>query len=280
MTKAAPNLRALDSTGRTSLGAGEKAELALTLRETARGTEWVFTSRPENAPPLAEMSAPLQALAQTAAFADPDRYWWWITDAALAEMAARLRATGLCIVDGILGGAACGELRREVLAAHAGGHLRPSKLAGGRTGKNLSYSLDAVRGDVVGWFDGDEDGLCAARCRRARRSVKPAHCVIQSTRNVAAYAHSGHASRRRVGCGSATTDGLYACRETSAGTGSASSARSCGRRTRSPRPPRKWFADMRGKPHCRMCMCEGKLGPASSAPWPGSIACDSKLVCA
>ena len=161
MTKAAPNLRALDSTGRTSLGAGEKAELALTLRETARGTEWVFTSRPENAPPLAEMSAPLRALAQTAAFADPDRYWWWITDAALAEMAARLRATGLCIVDGILGGAACGELRREVLAAHAGGHLRPSKLAGGRTGKNLSYSLDAVRGDVVGWFDGYEDGLWA-----------------------------------------------------------------------------------------------------------------------
>ena len=49
-------------------------------------------------------------------------------------------------------------LRREVQAVRAAGGLALSKLAGGRTGKGLSYSHSAVRGDWVGWFDGDEQG--------------------------------------------------------------------------------------------------------------------------
>ena len=74
------------------------------------------------------------------------------------------RAAGrLCVVDGLLGEAAATTLRREVQAVRAAGGLALSKLAGGRTGKGLSYSHSAVRGDWVGWFDGDEQGHWAER---------------------------------------------------------------------------------------------------------------------
>ena len=88
--------------------------------------------------------------------ADPDKYWWWITDEALADIAGQLRRSHHCVIDGLLGGRAAAALHEEVRAARTGGRLASSRLAGGRTGALLSYSHAAVRGDLVGWFDGTE----------------------------------------------------------------------------------------------------------------------------
>ena len=44
-------------------------------------------------------------------------------------------------------------------ALHESGTLQKSKLAGGRSGGLATYSHAAVRGDHVGWFDGEEPGL-------------------------------------------------------------------------------------------------------------------------
>ena len=143
--------------------ATDVGSLRLLQRDT--GTEWVFAERAANAPPLAAMPLVLQRLAYAANLggADPEKYWWWITDDALAALAAELRGRHYCVVDGLLGEAAAATLRREVQAVRAAGGLALSKLAGGRTGKGLSYSHSAVRGDWVGWFDGDEQGHWAER---------------------------------------------------------------------------------------------------------------------
>ena len=95
----------------------------------------------------------------TAGNANPDTYWWWLTDPALASIGETLRTQCYAVVDGILGPAASAALRREVVATRELGRLTASKLAGGRDGNKLTYTHAAVRGDLIGWFDGDEPEL-------------------------------------------------------------------------------------------------------------------------
>lgn len=70
-----------------------------------------------------------------------------------------MRTKNFVVLDGMLGIVACAELREEVVAVRASGGLRPSKLAGGRSGSMLAYTHTRVRGDLVGWFEGDEAGM-------------------------------------------------------------------------------------------------------------------------
>jgi len=140
--------------------AEDVASLRKVERDTGR-TEWVFAERAANAPPLARMSKPVRAkqLEATVGGADPEEYWWWITDEALEDMARQLETSHYCVVDGMLGDKGAAALYEEVRAARQDGKLESSRLAGGRTGALLSYSHAAVRGDLVGWFDGTEEGL-------------------------------------------------------------------------------------------------------------------------
>jgi hypothetical protein len=41
---------------------------------------------------------------------------------------------------------------------HANGKLQQSELAGGKTGKNVRYTMSDVRGDVVAFITGQEEG--------------------------------------------------------------------------------------------------------------------------
>lgn len=43
---------------------------------------------------------------------------------------------------------------------HANGKLQQSELAGGKTGKNVRYSMSNIRGDVVAFVDGSEQEGC------------------------------------------------------------------------------------------------------------------------
>ncbi len=71
------------------------------------------------------------------------------------------------------------QLAVEVKRAHNQGRLRSGELGGARSGKNTKYKLEQVRGDKVGWFNGDpchdptsdrtetpltEDALGESRC--------------------------------------------------------------------------------------------------------------------
>ena len=141
---------------------GQVAEDVASLRLIDRpngATEWVFALRAHSSPPLASMGEACRKKALEAKIggADPEKYWWWITDEALADMAEQLQRQHYCIVDGMLGEKSIAALHAEVRAAR--GQLSSSRLAGGRTGALLSYSHASVRGDLVGWFDGDEPGV-------------------------------------------------------------------------------------------------------------------------
>lgn len=131
------------------------------VRRTTGRTEWAFSKRAANAPPIARMGEPMRKVEAAGRLggADPEKYWWWITDEALESATASLTANGFCVIDGLLGRAAATALRDEVAGARATGRLQLSKLAGGRNGSMLTYTHTAVRGDLVGWFDGDEKDL-------------------------------------------------------------------------------------------------------------------------
>ena len=135
---------------------GQMAEDVASLRLVDRpcgATEWVFASRAHSSPPLASMSEACRKKVLEAQIggADPEKYWWWITDEALEDMAEQLQRQHYCLVDNMLGEKHINALHAEVRAAR--GQLSSSRLAGGRTGALLSYSHAAVRGDLVGWFD-------------------------------------------------------------------------------------------------------------------------------
>ncbi len=138
----------------------DKASLVLVRRSTGQ-SEWAFAERAANAPPLAGMREPMKSIeaAGRMSGADPERFWWWITDEALDGVAAELSAKGFCVLDGFLGRTFAGALRDEVAGVRADGHLQLSRLAGGRNGTMLTYTHTAVRGDLVGWFDGEEAGM-------------------------------------------------------------------------------------------------------------------------
>ena len=72
-----------------------------------------------------------------------------------------LAVTGLMeapfvVLDGFAGLELCAAIRREVQQLDEQGELKVGELGGGQTGANLMYHNAAVRGDRVGWFDGDE----------------------------------------------------------------------------------------------------------------------------
>ena len=138
----------------------DQASLVLVRRSTGQ-SEWAFAERAANVPPLATMREPMKTIEAAARLsgADPERFWWWITDEALDGMAAELSANSFCVLDGLLGRTFAGALRDEVAGVRAAGRLQLSKLAGGRNGSMLTYTHTAVRGDLVGWFDGEEAGL-------------------------------------------------------------------------------------------------------------------------
>lgn len=133
------------------------ASLCLLKRDSGN-TEWAFAERPANSPPAARMHEPLCTLEAVGrmAGADPSQFWWWIQDEALDAIAREVERSNFCVLDGFLGPAHLRRLREEVTGLHRDGKLQLSKLAGGRTGGILTYSHTAVRGDHVGWFDGEE----------------------------------------------------------------------------------------------------------------------------
>jgi len=126
------------------------------------------------------MRDPLQLIeaAGRIAGADPERFWWWITDEALDATAAELTSKGFCVLDNLLGQAGATALRDEVAGVRAAGRLQASRLAGGRNGSMVTYTHTAVRGDHVGWFDGEEPGLWG-RGTLARYLVKVDTLVAQ-----------------------------------------------------------------------------------------------------
>lgn len=173
--------------------AADVASLRLVTRPTG-ATEWVFAERADSAPPLAGMSFLLRQKSLEAAIggADPERYWYWITDEALADMAQQLRTQHWCLVDGMLGQRGSRALHAEVRAARP--RLDPSRLAGGRTGALLSYTHAAVRGDLIGWFDGEEEGLWEAL---PRYLTKVDTLVAQLKEHLPEVQGIGHRSKAR-----------------------------------------------------------------------------------
>ena len=130
------------------------------IRRDNGATEWAFAERAQGSPPAAKMHEPLCTLESVGriAGADPETFWWWLQDEALDAIAAELGRSNYCLVDGLIGQKALRTLRGEIDGLSESGRLQLSKLAGGRTGGMLTYSHTAVRGDHVGWFDGEEAG--------------------------------------------------------------------------------------------------------------------------
>ena len=146
---------AASSSGVSKQLPGQVAEDVASLRLIGRPTgktEWVFAQRAHSSPPLASMSEVCRKKVLEAQIggADPEKYWWWITDEALADMAEQLQRQHYCIVDSMLGEKRAAALHAEVRAVRS--QLSHSRLAGGRTGALLSYTHAAVRGDLIGWF--------------------------------------------------------------------------------------------------------------------------------
>ena len=85
---------------------------------------------------------------------DPETFWWWMQSKALEEIAKEVQQDNFCIIDNFLGSAAMRSLRDECAQLHADGKLQPAKVADGRL--EHSFSSGADRGDLMGWFDGEE----------------------------------------------------------------------------------------------------------------------------
>ena len=85
--------------------------------------------------------------------------WWWIFDEVLADVAACLQAHSMVWLDGFLLPSQADGLRAEVAHAKDAGLLKPGVLGGGRLGSSLGYVHERVRGDLMGWFNGDEPDL-------------------------------------------------------------------------------------------------------------------------
>ena len=85
--------------------------------------------------------------------------WWFIMDETLAVVADQLKKNNFCVLDGFTTNAVAGKLRSELEKAKDDGLLEHGVLGGGRTGSNVSYTHDKVRGDLVGWFDTETPGF-------------------------------------------------------------------------------------------------------------------------
>jgi hypoxia-inducible factor (prolyl hydroxylase) len=85
--------------------------------------------------------------------------WWWVMDESTQEMVRQLNTNHYCVLDGFLGDVALRELRGEIESLHTNGTMKSGVLAGGTTGKNLSYVHEKVRGDLVHWMDPTDHGF-------------------------------------------------------------------------------------------------------------------------
>ena len=113
----------------------------LRCRVTAR-TSWAFTERVEDAPPLAAGIRVDDVLRSS--------------DGQMDTIASRLIDDSFVVVDNFLSQSSFVALRDEVAAVKTAGHLQASELAGGPSGSSTAYTLSALRGDHIGWFDGGE----------------------------------------------------------------------------------------------------------------------------
>jgi len=77
-----------------------------------------------------------------------------------ARLAKGLEEDGFAWVDNFLGEPVASYIREEMLIMERNGTLRQSELAGGKTGKNMRYSMAAVRGDIVRFVEGTKDEGC------------------------------------------------------------------------------------------------------------------------
>ena len=82
---------------------------------------------------------------------------WWIMDESVEVIRAELKKKNFAVIPGFLLDDQCHELRAHIDGAHREGRLGPGALAGGVTGENLSYTIQNVRGDQVGWFEGETE---------------------------------------------------------------------------------------------------------------------------
>lgn len=183
----------------TSPLASDEASLVKVVRNGL--STWAFTQRPVGSPPPAGMRAGLCKIeiAGRLAGADPDSYWWWITDEALDGIAAELNRNCYCVIDNFQGPKAAKALRKEVSKVRSNGHLQLSRLAGGRSGTNVTYTHTAVRGDHVGWFDGAEPKLWK-KDTLTRYLSKVDTLVAQLAEKVPQLANIAHRSKAMVAC--------------------------------------------------------------------------------
>ena len=122
----------------------------LSLESDGSGvTRWTFMPRP---PPKATMCGTLRANHAAATGADPDKFWWFITDDSVAAIAAELRERGFCIVDRLMGARTCAQLLDGCKLCQSRGLLEMAQLGGTRGKEAATYSHAAARNDVMGWF--------------------------------------------------------------------------------------------------------------------------------
>ena len=76
------------------------------------------------------------------------------------KLAEDLQREGYAFLDNFLGEPIASYIRDEMRIMHRDGLLKESELAGGKSGKNMRYSMASVRGDVVRFVDGTEDEGC------------------------------------------------------------------------------------------------------------------------
>jgi hypothetical protein len=80
--------------------------------------------------------------------------WWWVFDDSLSTIGSILDDEGYVVVDDFYD---TSTLLSDVSSKYKAG-LLPTKggLIDGRDGRNTPYGDDNVRGDWIGWFDGNE----------------------------------------------------------------------------------------------------------------------------
>ena len=77
-----------------------------------------------------------------------------------AALADGLQRDGFAYIDNFLGEPVASYIRDEMQIMRRDGLLKESELAGGKSGKNMRYSMASVRGDVVRFVDGTEGEGC------------------------------------------------------------------------------------------------------------------------
>mmetsp|Transcript_72922 Transcript_72922/g.173711 ORF Transcript_72922/g.173711 Transcript_72922/m.173711 type:complete len:644 (-) Transcript_72922:11-1942(-) len=84
--------------------------------------------------------------------------WWWIMDDSLDVIAKQLQSQAFCVLDSFLPEDQARALTGEVKKAHSVGDLQPAGLVNGKLSDMASakYADTATRGDVVGWFEGNQ----------------------------------------------------------------------------------------------------------------------------